>query len=109
MANVPITVGNTAPTVTITFPPDGGFFDWGDQVAYTVTVTDPEDGTIDCDRVTLQTYLGHDAHAHPLQNYTGCSGIVQTSLSSGHGAEANVFAVFEATYTDNGGAGGSAR
>ena len=58
--------------------------------------------------MTLQTYLGHDAHAHPLQSYPGCSGIVQTSLSSGHGAEANVFAVFEATYTDNGGAGGSA-
>ncbi len=108
IANVPITVGNTAPTVTITFPPDGGFFNWGDQVAYTVTVTDPEDGTIDCNRVQLQTYLGHDSHAHPLQAYTGCSGVVQTSLSSGHGAEANVFAVFEATYTDNGGAGGSA-
>ena len=44
VANVPITVGNTAPTVTIEFPPDGGFFDWGDQVEYTVTVTDPEDG-----------------------------------------------------------------
>ncbi|HEX6683928.1 MAG TPA: ThuA domain-containing protein, partial [Candidatus Limnocylindrales bacterium] len=107
IANVPITVGNTAPTVTITFPPDGGFFDWGDQIRYTVTVTDPEDGQIDCDRVILQTFLGHDEHAHPLESHTGCTGIVQTSLGSGHGAEANVFAVFEATYTDNGGTGGS--
>ena len=32
---------------------------------------------------------------------------MQTSLASGHGAEANVFAVFEATYTDDGGAGGA--
>ena len=48
VANVPITVGNTAPTVTIEFPPDGGFFNWGDQVRYTVKVTDPEDGQIDC-------------------------------------------------------------
>jgi PKD repeat protein/glucose/arabinose dehydrogenase len=105
VANVPITVGNTAPTVTIEFPPDGGFFDWGDQVDYTVRVTDPEDGEIDCADVTLQYYLGHDEHAHPLQSYTGCTGTVQTSLASGHGAEANVFAVFEATYTDGGGSG----
>lgn len=107
VANVPITVGNTAPTVTIEFPPDGGFFNWGDQVRYTVTVTDPEDGTIDCDRVTLQYYLGHDEHAHPLDEHTGCTGVVQTSLAGGHGEDADIFAVFEATYTDGGGAGGA--
>ncbi|MEV4541816.1 ThuA domain-containing protein [Micromonospora echinaurantiaca] len=107
VANVPVTVGNTAPTVTIEFPPDGGFFDWGDQVRYTVTVTDPEDAEIDCDRVRLQVLLGHDEHAHPLEQHTGCTGTVQTSLASGHGAEANVFAVFEATYTDLGGAEGA--
>ncbi|MET8252981.1 ThuA domain-containing protein [Micromonospora sp. NPDC005197] len=107
VANVPVTVGNTAPTVSIEFPPDGGFFNWGDQVRYTVKVTDPEDGQIDCARVNLQVLLGHDEHAHPLEQHTGCTGTVQTSLASGHGAEANVFAVFEATYTDKGGAGGS--
>ncbi|TDB75510.1 ThuA domain-containing protein [Micromonospora sp. KC723] len=106
VANVPVTVGNTAPTVTIEFPPDGGFFDWGDQVRYTVKVTDPEDATVDCAKVKLQYYLGHDEHAHPLQSHTGCTGTVQTSLASGHGAEANVFGVFEATYTDKGGSGG---
>ncbi|WP_433728814.1 ThuA domain-containing protein [Actinoplanes sp. CA-051413] len=105
VANVPVTVGNTAPTVSIEFPPDGGFFDWGDQVRYTIKVTDPEDGEIDCDRVRLQVLLGHDEHAHPLEQHTGCTGTVQTTLASGHGAEANVFAVFEATYTDDGGSG----
>nr|MDT0657493.1 ThuA domain-containing protein [Micromonospora sp. DSM 115978] len=108
VANVPVTVGNTAPTVTIEFPPDGGFFDWGDQVRYTIAVTDPEDGAIDCDRVQLQVLLGHDEHAHPLEQHTGCTGVVQTQLAAGHGAEANVFAVFEATYTDDGGVGGAA-
>jgi type 1 glutamine amidotransferase len=102
IANVPISAGNTAPTVNITFPPDGGVFGWGDQVRYTVAVSDPEDGTIDCSRVTLQYYLGHDSHAHPIQNFTGCSGLVQIPSSSGHGDEANVFSVFEATYTDGG-------
>ncbi|GAB2627920.1 hypothetical protein Aab01nite_81650 [Paractinoplanes abujensis] len=108
VANVPVTVGNTLPAVSIEFPPDGGFFEWGDQVKYTIKVTDPEDGTIDCDRVRLQVLLGHDEHAHPLEQYTGCTGTVQTALAAGHGAEANVFAVFEATYTDDGGEGGSA-
>ncbi|MFF5217139.1 ThuA domain-containing protein [Micromonospora sp. NPDC000442] len=107
VANVPITVGNTAPTVTIEFPPDGGFFDWGDQVKYTIKVTDPEDEEIDCADVQLQVLLGHDEHAHPLEQHTGCTGTVQTQLAAGHGAEADVFTVFEATYTDQGGTGGA--
>ncbi|AEB47278.1 ThuA domain-containing protein [Micromonospora maris] len=107
VANVPITVGNTAPTVTIEFPPDGGFFAWGDQVAYTISVTDPEDGTIDCADVELQVLLGHDEHAHPLERHTGCTGTVQTQLADGHGADANVFTVLEATYTDKGGSDGA--
>ncbi len=107
VANVRVTVGNTAPTVTIEFPPDGGFFDWGDQVKYTIKVTDPEDGEIDCDAVELQVLLGHDEHAHPLEQHTGCSGVVQTQLAAGHGAEANVFTVLEASYTDQGGVGGA--
>jgi regulation of enolase protein 1 (concanavalin A-like superfamily) len=105
---VPITVGNTAPTVRLNLPPNGGFFDWGDQVRFSITVTDPEDGTIDCDDVRLQSILGHDTHGHPLDQYTGCDGTVQTTLSSGHSEGDNVFAVFEASYTDSGGAGGAA-
>ena len=46
-----ITAGNTSPTVTINTPVDGDFFDWGQSIPYTVTVTDPEDGAIDCNRV----------------------------------------------------------
>ncbi|MFF5230826.1 ThuA domain-containing protein [Dactylosporangium sp. NPDC000521] len=107
-ANVPVTVGNTAPKVTITLPPNGGFYEWGDQVAFTVTVTDPEDGPVDCSKVQVQYLLGHDEHAHPLNQLTGCSGTIQTSLASGHGADANVFAVIEASYVDKGGAGGAA-
>jgi cytochrome c len=106
-ASVPIVVGNTAPTVTLNVPPNGGFFDWGDQVRFSITVTDPEDGTINCDDVHLQSILGHDTHGHPLDQYTGCSGTVQTTLSSGHDDGDNVFAVFEASYTDRGGAGGA--
>jgi glucose/arabinose dehydrogenase/PKD repeat protein len=108
VANVPITVGNTSPTVRLTAPPDGGFFEWGDRVGFTVTVTDPEDGhNVDCARVQVQYFLGHDEHAHPIQQARGCSGVIQTSRGDGHGADANIFAVLEATYTDAGGLAGS--
>ena len=43
-----IVAGNTRPTVTIDIPEDGQFADFGDTVPYKITVTDPEDGTIDC-------------------------------------------------------------
>src|SRR5690606_39783477 len=41
---LPIVVGNTRPEVTFEAPPDGGFINLGDEVDYTVTVTDAEDG-----------------------------------------------------------------
>ncbi|WP_406045082.1 ThuA domain-containing protein [Micromonospora sp. NBC_00898] len=106
-ASVPITSGNTTPTVRIELPPAGGFFEWGDQIKYKITVSDPEDGTIDCGQVKLQAILGHDTHGHPLDQYTGCEGTVQTALSSGHDDTDNIFYVLEATYTDQGGVGGA--
>jgi len=106
-ANLPITVGNTRPTVTLELPPNGGFFDFGDQVNYKIVVTDPEDGTIDCEDVTIQAYLGHDSHGHPLDQHQGCEGTIQTLSDSGHGIDDNLFYILEATYTDKGGEGGA--
>ena len=88
-------------------PEDGQFASFGDIVPYEITVTDPEDGTIDCDRVALNVQLGHDQHAHPLQTLQGCSGTFRASTDSGHGANANIFTSIVATYTDN--AQGAAR
>ncbi|WP_436499765.1 ThuA domain-containing protein [Actinokineospora sp. HUAS TT18] len=107
VAAVEITVGNTRPTVAINIP-NGGFFDFGDKIPYTVTVTDPEDGTaIDCSKVVVQTLLGHDDHAHPLDNYTGCSGVVTTDANAGdgHGPGQNLYARISAQYTDKGATG----
>ncbi len=101
-ATVPITVGNTAPVVRFGSPPDGTTINFGDSVPYTVTVTDPEDGTIDCSKVRVVTALGHDTHSHDTGQFTGCSGTVVTT-NSGHDADANTFYVLTATYTDAGG------
>ncbi|MEU4364758.1 ThuA domain-containing protein [Promicromonospora sp. NPDC023987] len=105
VANVTVVVGNIAPTVSITLPDDGGFFSWGDQVRYEVAVDDP-DGDVDCSGVTLYTSLGHDSHSHPIEELTGCSGVLQTAADDGHGADADLFWTLEATFADDGGAVG---
>ena len=108
VANVPMTVGNTAPDGDHRVPAGrrllrvgrpGQVHDQGDRPGGRRRST-----ATGC---SLQVLLGHDEHAHPLEQHTGCTGTVQTALASGHGAEANVFAVFEATYTDDGGTGGA--
>ncbi|NDL57660.1 ThuA domain-containing protein [Phytoactinopolyspora mesophila] len=107
VANVTITVGNTRPDVSFDVPPDGGFFDWGDDIPFRVDVTDAEDGTIgdgiDCADVDVSSSLGHDEHAHPMTQYDGCEGISATQTDSGHDPGMNIFWVLQASYTDRGG------
>ncbi|GAA2336319.1 ThuA domain-containing protein [Dactylosporangium salmoneum] len=107
-ASFNITVGNTAPTVVITGPPSGAFFQWGDRVPFSVTVSDQEDSPVSCADVHVQAILGHDTHGHPLESYGGCTGTVVTTLSSGHSEGDNIFYVLEASYTDKGGPGAPA-
>ena len=101
--NVRIGVGNTAPSVTIVTPGNGQLFSFGDTVPYTVTVTDPEDPSIDCSKVRMTYVLGHDQHGHQITSTTGCSGTLTIPVDGEHDAAANIFAVFDAEYTDAGG------
>src|SRR3954452_6567291 len=99
-----ITAGNTSPTVVVTAPLDGGLFSFGDTLQYKVTVTDPEDPSINCNDITVTFVLGHDTHGHAEQSSTGCTGFLNTIASDvSHGG--NVFGVISATYTDKGGQG----
>ncbi|WP_430868790.1 ThuA domain-containing protein [Demequina aurantiaca] len=106
IATVYLVVGNELPTVSIVFPEQGGFFSWGDEVAYKVIVEDPDGGTIDCSNVEVGAALGHDSHQHPMQTMTGCEGSIATQRDSGHGLTANIFWVVDVAYTDDGGAAG---
>ena len=103
-ANTTITVGNTSPTVNVTVPVEGGLFAFGDTIPFSVTVSDPEDGPIDCSRVEVTFVLGHDSHGHAEATATGCSGTLPTNAEDvSHGG--NVFGVVSASYTDLGGSG----
>ncbi|HEV7712759.1 MAG TPA: carbohydrate-binding protein, partial [Asanoa sp.] len=82
---------------------DGQLFSFGDTVPFQVSVTDPEDGTIDCARVKVTYLLGHDQHQHQITSKNGCSGSIAVPVDGEHDPAANVFGVFDAEYTDNGG------
>ncbi len=99
--NIDIVAGNTAPVVNLELPLDGGFFEFGDTIKYQVSVTDAEDGTIDCSKVIVQPGLGHDQHSHGYEQYTGCSGSFVLPGDAGHSV-ANVFGTVTATYKDSG-------
>nr|WP_269134576.1 PQQ-dependent sugar dehydrogenase [Spiractinospora alimapuensis] len=101
-AGVTIVVGNTEPNVTFRTPPDGAFFDWGDEGPYRIEVTDAEDETIDCDTVVMNSALGHDQHAHPIDEQNGCDGTFDTPADSGHGDDLDLYWVLNTRYTDQG-------
>ncbi|MFF3484594.1 PQQ-dependent sugar dehydrogenase [Streptomyces sp. NPDC002701] len=104
-ASVQVTVGNTAPTVRLDLPLDGSIHDFGDAIPFKVTVTDPEDGTIDCTKVKVTFIVGHDSHGHPQTSATGCTGTLQTLADGEHDPNANIFGVLDAEYTDKGAGG----
>ncbi|MFF5798946.1 lectin [Streptomyces albogriseolus] len=104
-ASVRITVGNTAPTVRIDTPADGRIYDFGAAIPFRVTVTDPEDGAVDCSRVKVTFVIGHDSHGHPQTSATGCTGTLRTLADGEHDPNANIFGVVDAEYTDRGAGG----
>jgi cytochrome c len=101
--SVIVTVGNTAPTVTIDLPADGRLANFGDRVPYKITVRDPEDGAIDCSKVKLTYLLGHATHSHGLLERQGCEGVIDTPSDGDHGASENTYGLWAAEYTDGGG------
>ncbi|GAA3828740.1 lectin [Sphaerisporangium flaviroseum] len=103
-ASVIVTVGNTAPSITLAQPGDGQPFSFGDTVPFQVTGSDAEDGALDCSKVSVAYFLGHDSHSHQITGKTGsCSGSITVPVDGEHDAGANLYGLFVASYTDNGG------
>ncbi|MFD4991280.1 TIM barrel protein [Cellulosimicrobium cellulans] len=102
-----ITVGNTAPVITLD-QPDGAIFDWGDAVPYTVSVEDAEDGNQPTCRNIQYTFgLGHNTHAHPevsgraADTADGCGFTIQTSPDAvEHGEGEKIYGTLVVSYTD---------
>lgn len=100
----PVTVGNQAPEVTVAYPANGGFFNWGQAVPFSITTDDAEDGTETvCSRVSWTFGLGHDEHAHPEVQGTGCRGAWLTPVNAPeHGPTSKLYGAVVVRYTDAG-------
>ena len=100
VATVHIVVGNTAPVVEFVQPANGSMFSFGDDVAYELSVTDPDGQPVDCADVEVMFALGHDQHTHGGETVYGCSGTVSTGTDASHGTDDNIFGLLLAEYTD---------
>jgi cytochrome c len=113
--SVQIIIGNQRPRVQLrvwmcpdtgdcsTAPSPALPFHFGGTVHFVVTVTD--DQPVDCARVNVSYVLGHDQHGHPQSSTAGCEGDISVPLDAGHAGATNLAGVFDASYTDNPGAG----
>lgn len=102
--NLTIYAGNNAANFNFAAPLDGGLIDWNDTIDINLTVTDVEDGAIDCNDVKLAPGLGHVNHSHPDDSMNGCPKTLKV-VPTGHSedGEDDVFYVLNAEYTDSGG------
>jgi PKD repeat protein len=72
--SVTITVGNTAPTATITLPTAGTSWQVGTVVNFSGSATDAQDGALPPSALNWDLVLQHcpsNCHSHPLQSFAG--------------------------------------
>jgi glucose/arabinose dehydrogenase len=75
--SVVITVGNTAPTATITAPAAGTTWKVGDTITFSGSATDPQEGTLPASKLSWSLVLQHcpsNCHSHPVQDFVGVAG-----------------------------------
>ncbi len=74
VASVPIQVGNTPPSVSITAPSSSLTWAVGDQISYSATATDPQDGTLPPSAYKWKILVHHcpsNCHLHVLEEVSG--------------------------------------
>jgi glucose/arabinose dehydrogenase len=72
-----ITVGNTAPTATISAPVAGTTWRVGDVISFSGSATDAQDGSLPAAALKWDLILHHcpsNCHTHPLQSFDGVAG-----------------------------------
>jgi glucose/arabinose dehydrogenase len=95
--------GNQVPIAAISSPAAGATFKAGDTLAYSGSASDPEDGTLDEDRLTWWAELHHDTHEHPFMPERGGAG-GSVSIPVRGETSSNSFYRFHLRATDSAGA-----
>jgi PKD repeat protein len=105
-AAVTINVGNTAPTATITSPAPGTTWKVGDQVSFSGSATDAQDGALPASALSWTLTLEHcpsNCHTHNLQSWPG----VASGSFTAPDHEYPSYLQLKLTATDSGGLTGS--
>jgi PKD repeat protein/glucose/arabinose dehydrogenase len=97
-AELTITPGNSAPTVTLSAPTDGGSYRAGDTIQLRGSATDPEDGTLTGTSLSWRVTLVHESHDHPLSELTGESASFEAA--SDHDSDSFYRVTLRATDSD---------
>ena len=79
-ASVTITVGNNAPTATISKPTNGTVVAPGSTVQFSGSGSDKEDGPLPGSALSWQVILHHNTHTHLITTITGSSGSFVATL-----------------------------
>jgi glucose/arabinose dehydrogenase/peptidoglycan/xylan/chitin deacetylase (PgdA/CDA1 family) len=94
--NITITVGNQAPTATITEPPSGFLYSPNEVVTLSGTGFDPETGNLSGSSLSWRVILHHNTHLHTIQTATGSP----TSYVAPDHSDPDVYTEVELTVTD---------
>jgi glucose/arabinose dehydrogenase len=101
-ARTTVTVGNTAPVVTIDWPLHGGVIDLDRSVDFELTAHDREDGEISPEKLSIRPQLGHDSHRHVVDRRHTAKNTFKIRLATRHMFLENLYAALEVSYTDQG-------
>lgn len=78
--SVVLTVGSTAPQVTIAYPANGVTVNPNASVPFSGSATDAEDGNLPPSALRWSVVLHHNTHSHLMQQFTGASGSFTADL-----------------------------
>ena len=95
--SVKITVGNQAPTATITAPLNGSLYNVGQVLTLTGVGTDPETGNLPAGNLSWRVILHHNVHTHVLEQHTGNN----ISFTGPDHGDPDVYTEIELTVTDS--------
>ena len=90
------------PVASITSPAEGSTFKGGDQLSFSASAVDAEDGTLGVSHLSWRADLHHDTHTHPFQQPTAGSSGTVTIPVRGEVSD-NIWYRFHFTATDSAG------
>ncbi|HZZ99481.1 MAG TPA: PQQ-dependent sugar dehydrogenase, partial [Candidatus Paceibacterota bacterium] len=100
-AELTIWAGYLPPNVTIVTPKSSDTYMGGQQISFSATATDPQDGAVPNSNYFWQVIFHHNTHIHPPDDFTGQSQGVFTVPTELHTATLDVSYEFQLTVKDS--------